>query len=63
MSDRETFALWFQAVLCKFTPHELVQTKCFGNTEEGYGHANKASFEFEFERVSERARERVKLTW
>ena len=42
------------------TSHELVQTKGFGNTEERYGHANKASFEFkfEFERVSERERER-----
>ena len=34
-----------------------IKPKCFGNTVHRYGHANKAYFEFEFERVSEQERE------
>ena len=34
-------------VSCVYSVH--TQPKCFGNTVERYGHANKAPFEFEFE--------------
>ena len=42
---------------CLYNHILYTQPKCFGNTVERYGHANKASFEFERERV--RGRERV----